>query len=68
MNEQQTKPCQCGKKMILRKTGMCLTTYPAQYPTYWFCAGCGTREEGPTLRDKTDLEIETEAWEEANRP
>ena len=66
MGEQQTKPCECGKNMILRGTGRVLTTYPPQYPMDWFCAGCGARTVGPVIRGKTDEEVAIEDWERAN--
>ena len=68
MSEQQTKPCECGKNMILCNCmpGGMPGTYPRQYPMDWFCAGCSARTKGPTLRGKTYLEKDIEDWERAN--
>lgn len=64
---RETKPCKCGKKMILISSGTILFTYPAQHPQEWFCDGCGHKEKGPTLRGMTKDEIDRDAWEQTNQ-
>lgn len=61
-----TKPCDCGKKMILVHTGEIHLTDPAQFPQEWWCGGCGKTEPGPTCRGKTDDELRMEQWRAAN--
>ena len=64
INNPETKPCKCGKKMIKRYGGM-LLTYPTQLCYDWWC-GCGHTETGGTETQKTEEEILKEKWEEAN--
>jgi len=59
----ETKPCECGKKMILRRLNHVLATYPPQYPQEWWCGGCGRTENGPTLRGMTKEEMDMKEWE-----
>ncbi len=65
---QKTKICRCGKNMILRFTGQCFCTYPAQYPTYYWCGGCENREDGPTVRDVSEHFTALEDWKRAQSP
>ena len=62
-----TRPCTCGKLMILRWAGMVLTSYPAQYPTVWFCGECGDSEAGPTIMDVSPHYDDFIRWAEANK-
>lgn len=43
----ETKPCECGMKMILRSNGPTILTLPPQSPTEWYCGGCGHVKLGP---------------------
>jgi len=61
-----TKDCKCGKKMILKKTGIALDSMPPIYPRVWWCGGCGHQEDGPSERGRTQKERDMERWEEAN--
>jgi hypothetical protein len=62
-----TKICnKCGKNMIKVGTGVVLTSYPAQYPQKWWCK-CGNEEKAETLRGKTEEEILSGNWEDANK-
>jgi len=63
---EENKICQkCNSKMIKRSTGVVLTSYPPQYPWYWWC-GCGHTERGGVERGKTNEEIAHEEWEKLN--
>ena len=62
-----TRPCPCGKKMILEFTGVCLTSLPIQYPTKWKCWGCLREDPGPTIVKRTADQLSMERWREANR-
>lgn len=62
----ETKPCQCGKKMILISTGIVLTCYPPIYPRIWWCGGCGAKEEGTPVRGETVEGKNMRLWKEAN--
>ena len=55
----------CGKKMIKRYTGQVLTSYPPQYPWYWWC-GCGETRDGGIEQGKTEEQLAKEEWEKAN--
>lgn len=57
------KPCECGRKMVLERTGVVLDSYPAIYPTVYKCYGCGRIEDGPSIREKTQEQINRERWE-----
>ncbi len=59
-----TRPCGCGKKMILVSTGITLTSYPAQHPTLWKCYGCGAAEKGPIFQEQTTEQAQRQRWEE----
>lgn len=61
----ETKPCSCGKKMLLVDTGVCYPSYPAQYPQEWHC-GCGRREAAGIRMESTADERFMELWEKAN--
>ncbi len=66
MPEDEKKKCpKCGKKMIKRDTRTIFTSYPAQYPWYWWC-GCKHTEKGGVRRDLTEDELCQKEWEEAN--
>lgn len=66
MNIQpETKPCECGKLMILRGTGHILTSYPPQYPQVWYCGGCDRTEKGPTLQGRLPPSF-MDDWRQAN--
>ena len=63
----QTKRCpKCGKKMIKRYENYVLTSYPPQYPWYWWCK-CGYTEEGGIDKGITIEELYDKLWEETNR-
>jgi len=55
----------CGSKMIKRYENYVLTTYPPQYPWYWWC-GCGHTEPGGVERGMTAEEIDRIEWEIIN--
>lgn len=61
-----TKLCQCGKLMIRRYSDRVLTTYPAQHPWYWWCGGCGRKEEGGIERGRTEEDMALADWRQAN--
>lgn len=63
----ETKPCGCGRKMILIDKPFALTTYPPQYPREWWCGGCGATAPAPNYVPPTMHEINQGKWEEANR-
>jgi hypothetical protein len=59
------KPCpKCGKKAILQRTGVTLSSYPGYDLREWWCA-CGYREEGPPLRGMTQEEFRLKQWQRA---
>jgi hypothetical protein len=60
------KKCKCGKIMIKRYTGFALTSYPPQYPWYWWCK-CGNTLTGSVDIGKTEEELYEMAWEELNK-
>jgi len=62
-----TKPCTCGKIMILVPRSIANLSYPIQIQETWVCHGCGNTEEGPVHRAETNEEIERRAWEQAQR-
>lgn len=66
MNKTDVMICDCGKRMVPRYTGMCLTSYPEQYPWYWWCA-CGKEKPGGVEVAHTEEDIVRKQWEEANR-
>ena len=68
MSEQPTKLCECGKNMVLRGRTpmMSFPTYPAQYPTNWYCAGCNMSIDGPTIVGATEQYMADEEWRRAN--
>lgn len=51
----------CGKKMLLRFTGVVLACYPPIRQRGWRC-GCGHREAGPDYREPHP----DENWERLN--
>lgn len=61
----ETKPCGCGKKMILVALEGQLLTYPPQQSQAWWCYGCGAQESGPTIRYETKKEANRKRWEAA---
>lgn len=63
----QTKPCQCGKKMILIPTGIVLTAYPPQYPHIWWCK-CGNEEFYGNISGATQGDVTEQMWELAQDP
>lgn len=65
MTTTQTRPCECGKKMILRSVGAALLVYPVQQPQVWWCGGCGRIEEAPPFRARTIEAAEMYHWEQA---
>lgn len=67
INNTDTKPCKCGKKMIKRFSGMVLMSNPPQYPWDWWCGGCGTHERGGVDVPATETEEQRaqKAWEAA---
>lgn len=65
INHEQDMTCECGKKMIKRSSNIVLTSYPPQYPWYWWC-GCGKTREGGVTRGTTEAEIAQRDWERKN--
>lgn len=60
------KPCpSCGKLMLIVSTGALRASNPVQSQYEWFC-GCGHRERGPWLREKTADQLCMEAWRKLN--
>ena len=55
----------CGRQMVRRYTGTVLTSYPAQYPWYWWCA-CGQTAEGGVERGLTEDEEARRSWQRLN--
>jgi hypothetical protein len=62
-----TKPCSCGKQMILEiDTTNALLSYPLQMHSNWVCYGCNTSEKGPIVRQRSNEEINEARWREVN--
>jgi hypothetical protein len=62
---ESTRPCFCGKVMILENVGFVLPTHPPQVPTRWHCYGCHQTLKGPTLVERNTSD--EERWKLANR-
>jgi hypothetical protein len=56
----------CGSEMVKAYSNIVLTSYPPQYPWYWYC-GCGHTEDGGIERGKTYEEQLREEWENKNK-
>ena len=55
----------CNSQMIKRYENRVLTTYPPQYPWYWWC-GCGHEEGGGIERCTTEEEAAMMSWKAVN--
>lgn len=62
-----TKPCECGKRMILVETGLVLASIPERYVREWWCGGCGRKETAPPRVAENKDAVEYRRWESANR-
>lgn len=60
----ETKPCECGKKMILSSRGLGLSDPPVRFYEWW-CA-CGRKEDAPSMREPR-YDARLARWEAANR-
>lgn len=60
----RTKPCECGKQMILEPTGKALLVDPPMQQQNWRCFGCGAIKSGPVLKSKTQEQLSRELWEQ----
>ena len=65
ITSEQTRPCDCGKLMVLETANIVLTTIPPQTPTLWRCYGCGS-----AISDGTKFlpmpETDRERWNRIN--
>lgn len=61
-----TKPCECGKKMILCYKGYVLDSYPVIDPWQWWCGGCDRVEDAPSVRDRTQGQVDMDRWKAVN--
>lgn len=63
-----TKPCQCGKRMILRTTDQILLSYPGRMKEEWWCGGCGQTEQiGGAVTGITKESMDMLTWKAANQ-
>ncbi len=62
---ESTRPCNCGKLMILEGLGFALSSNPPQVPTRWHCYGCHQILKGPILVERNTSDAER--WAMANK-
>ena len=62
-----TKPCECGKRMILTETELVYMSDPPQYPLRWQCFGCGSTDaDAPVFRPfKSHMPTNEQRWRAA---
>ena len=63
----ETKPCQCGKKMIKRARSTMLMSCPPKVQMEWWCGGCGAEEKAEIVSVDQD-EPALERWKRAQEP
>lgn len=60
----QTRPCVCGKKLVLFHSGVDYIADPVIYLTEWRCYGCGAMSPGKSITGKSNEEQNRKSWEE----
>lgn len=61
-----TKPCECGKRMILRDSRLVILTHPAKVRSYWWCGQCGRTEQGPIRTCPSEQDNAFDEWQRVN--
>lgn len=68
INNTETKPCLCGKKMIKRGNGIVFCSMPPKYGMQWRCggSGCGRTEDAGMQKSTYNYdEYMKKQWEAA---
>lgn len=66
--DKETKPCTCGKRMIIMLDENGMKLRPPQMGWYWYCYGCLARQEGGTYHPRTRDEYHSQRWLDLQAP